>query len=229
MKKILLDYASAFAYTITGLILGLAFFLLFINFYHMQELNTKVDMTAYNQNNKALVEEKLETIRNNINVYNQSTYNGSLNIYGLNTVQIKLQNCLEILESKDMMKYFELGEVGINDSYNFSLDFKNKILNDCLVMQIKSLFNTDTVATLPNFYIIKPYVDLDLDTLLGSTDYIQSNIENSDHYYFSTDNNKTNFFDLTEDSYSSVMNNYQNSLDLMVEISNWYRSIVIGG
>ncbi len=55
------------------------------------------------------------------------------------------------------MKYFELGEVGINDSYNFSLDFKNKILNDCLVMQIKSLFNTDTVATLPNFYIIKPY------------------------------------------------------------------------
>ena len=223
MKKILLDYA------ITGLIFGLAFFLLFINFYHMQELNTKVDMTAYNQNNKALVEEKLETIRNNINVYNQSTYNGSLNIYGLNTVQIKLQNCLEILESKDMMKYFELGEVGINDSYNFSLDFKNKILNDCLVMQIKSLFNTDTVATLPNFYIIKPYVDLDLDTLLGSTDYIQSNIENSDHYYFSTDNNKTNFFDLTEDSYSSVMNNYQNSLDLMVEISNWYRSIVIGG
>lgn len=229
MKKILLDYASTFAYTITGLIFGLAFFLLFINFYHMQELNTKVDMTAYNQNNKALVEEKLETIRNNINVYNQSTYNGSLNIYGLNTVQIKLQNCLEILESKDMMKYFELGEVGINDSYNFSLDFKNKILNDCLVMQIKSLFNTDTVATLPNFYIIKPYVDLDLDTLLGSTDYIQSNIENSDHYYFSTDNNKTNFFDLTEDSYSSVMNNYQNSLDLMVEISNWYRSIVIGG
>ena len=186
-------------------------------------------MTAYNQNNKALVEEKLETIRNNINVYNQSTYNGSLNIYGLNTVQIKLQNCLEILESKDMMKYFELGEVGINDSYNFSLDFKNKILNDCLVMQIKSLFNTDTVATLPNFNIIKPYVDLDLDTLLGSTDYIQSNIENSDHYYFSTDNNKTNFFDLTEDSYSGVMNNYQNSLDLMVEISNWYRSIVIGG
>lgn len=229
MKKILLDYASTFAYTITGLIFGLAFFLLFINFYHMQELNTKVDMTAYNQNNKALVEEKLETIRNNINVYNQSTYNGSLNIYGLNTVQIKLQNCLEILESKDMMKYFELGEIGINDSYNFSLDFKNKILNDCLVMQIKSLFNTDTVATLPNFYIIKPYVDLDLDTLLGSTDYIQSNIENSDHYYFSTDNNKTNFFDLTEDSYSSVMNNYQNSLDLMVEISNWYRSIVIGG
>ena len=195
----------------------------------MQELNTKVDMTAYNQNNKALVEEKLETIRNNINVYNQSTYNGSLNIYGLNTVQIKLQNCLEILESKDMMKYFELGEVGINNSYNFSLDFKNKILNDCLVMQIKSLFNTDTVATLPNFNIIKPYVDLDLDTLLGSTDYIQSNIENSDHYYFSTDNNKTNFFDLTEDSYSGVMNNYQNSLDLMVEISNWYRSIVIGG
>ena len=145
MKKVLLEYANVFAYTITGLIFGLAFFLLFINFYHMQELAETVDVSAYNDTNKASVEEKIETIRNNINVYNQSTYNGSLNIYGLNTVQLKLQDCLEIIESEDMMKYFELDEIGINDSY------------------------------------------------------------------------------------SDIMNSYQNSLDLLVEVSNWYRDIVIGG
>ncbi|HIR59444.1 MAG TPA: hypothetical protein IAB38_05275 [Candidatus Onthousia excrementipullorum] len=229
MKKVLLEYANVFAYTITGLIFGLAFFLLFINFYHMQELAETVDVSAYNDTNKASVEEKIETIRNNINVYNQSTYNGSLNIYGLNTVQLKLQDCLEIIESEDMMKYFELDEIGINDSYNFTVDFKNKILNDCLVMQVKSLFNTDTVATLPNFDTIKPYVELDLEALLDSTNYVQSNIENSDHYYFSTETNKANFFNLVDDSYSDIMNSYQNSLDLLVEVSNWYRDIVIGG
>ena len=229
MKKVLLEYANVFAYTITGLIFGLSFFLLFINFYHMQELAETVDVSSYNDTNKATVESKIETIRNNISVYNQSTYTGSLNIYGLNTVQLKLQDCLETLESEDMMKYFELDEIGINDSYNFTLDFKNKILNDCLVMQVKSMFNTDTVAMLPNFNIIKPYVELNLDTLLDSTNYVQSNIENSDHYYFSTETNKANFFNLVDDSYSDVMNSYQNSLDLLVEISNWYRNVVLGG
>ena len=229
MKKFLLEYANVFAYTITGLIFGLAFFLLFINFYHMQELAETVDVSSYNDTNKATVESKIETIRNNISVYNQSTYTGSLNIYGLNTVQLKLQDCLEILESEDMMKYFELDEIGIKDSYNFTLDFKNKILNDCLVMQVKSMFNTDTVSMLPNFNVIKPYVELNLDTLLDSTNYVQSNIENSDHYYFSTETNKANFFNLVDDSYSDVMNSYQNSLDLLVEVSNWYRDIVIGG
>ena len=229
MKKVLLEYANVFAYTITGLVFGLSFFLLFINFYHMQELAETVDVSSYNDTNKATVESKIETIRNNISVYNQSTYIGSLNIYGLNTVQLKLQDCLEILESEDMMKYFELDEIGIKDSYNFTLDFKNKILNDCLVMQVKSMFNTDTVAMLPDFNTIKPYVELNLDTLLDSTNYVQSNIENSDHYYFSTETNKANFFNLVDDSYSDVMNSYQNSLDLLVEISNWYRNVVLGG
>ena len=127
------------------------------------------------------------------------------------------------------MKYFKLDKIGVKDSYNFSIDFKNRILNDCLVMQIKSIFNTDTVASLPNFSIIRPFVELDIDTLLGTTDYVQSNIENSDHYYFSTTNNKINFFDLAEDSYADVMNSYQSSLDLMVEVSNWYKNVVIGG
>ena len=229
MKKVLLEYANVFAYTITGLIFGLAFFLLFINFYHMQELAETVDVSSYNDTNKATVESKIETIRNNISVYNQSTYTISLNINGLNTVQLKLQDCLEILESEDMMKYFELDEIGIKDSYNFTLDFKNKILNDCLVMQVKSMFNTDTVSMLPNFNVIKPYVELNLDTLLDSTNYVQSNIENSDHYYFSTETNKANFFNLVDDSYSDVMNSYQNSLDLLVEVSNWYRNVVLGG
>ena len=68
MKKILLDYANTFAYTVIGLVFGLAFFLLFINFYHMQELDTRVDVVSYNANNKTQVEEKIAIIKNNISV-----------------------------------------------------------------------------------------------------------------------------------------------------------------
>ena len=66
MKKILLDYANTFAYTVIGLVFGLAFFLLFINFYHMQELDTRVDVVSYNANNKTQVEEKIAIIKINI-------------------------------------------------------------------------------------------------------------------------------------------------------------------
>ena len=229
MKKILLEYASMLAFTVTGLVFGLAFFLLFINFYHMEELAETVDIASYNDTNKASIENKINQIKNNISVYEQSNYQGSLNIYGLNTVKSRLENCVEIIESDDMMNYFDLDQIGINDSYNFTLDFRNKILNDCLVMQVTSMINTDTVESLPNFNLIKPYIQIDLDNLLNSYNYVQNNIENSDHYYFTTETNKTNFFDLTEDSYTETMNNYQSALDLLVEISNWYRYTVIGG
>ena len=229
MKKLLLEYANTFAYTITGLVFGCAFFLLFINFYHMQELSETVDVSLYNDNNKASIESKVQTIKDNIGVYSQSTYRGNLSIYGFNNVQARLQNCIDIIESEEMMKYLELDEVGIKDSYNFVVDYKNNILNDCLVMQVVSMLNTDTVQSLTNYNIISPLVESNVNSLLDSISYVQSNIENSDHYYFTTDSNKNNFFDLVEDSYSTTMNSYQNALDLLVEISYWYRSVVLGG
>ena len=229
MKKILLEYINMFAYTVIGLIFGLSFFLLFINFYHMQELSYVADISSYNNINSNNIKEKVETIKKNISVYDQASYNGNLNIYGLNTVKLNLESCIEIIESEDMSKYLGLDSIGIKDSYSFVTDFKNKILNDCLVIQIKSMFNTDTVSVLPNFNIIKPYVELNIDNLLKSVDYVQNNLENSDHYYFTTDNNKNNFFEIVSDSYTNTMNSYQSTLDLIVEISNWYRSIVVGG
>ena len=229
MKKILLEYANMFAYAITGLVFGLSFFLLFINFYHMQELSLTVDVTALNDTNKASIQSKIETIKNNISVYDQSTYTGNLNIYALNNAKLKLESCVEVFERDEMMKYLELDQIGIKDAYNFTIDYKNNILNDCLVMQIKSMFSSDVIALLPNYNLIEPYVDNNINILLSSIDYVESNIENSDHYYFTTDNNKNNFFDLVNDSYSDTMKDYQNALDLVVEISNWYRSVVIGG
>ena len=229
MKKVLLEYVNMFAYTITGLIFGLSFFLLFLNFYHMDELSYTVDVTSYNETNLQKVQSKVDTIKNNINVYDQNSYSGSLNIYGLNSVQMKLQQCIDVIESDEMMKFFKNDKIAVKDTYDFLTSYRSKILNNCLVLQIKSMFNSDTISTLPNYDIIKPYVDLNVDTLLSSTDYVQNNIENADHYYFSTESNKINFFNLVEDSYTYTMEDYQETLDLLVNISNWYRNVVIGG
>lgn len=229
MKKLLLEYANLIGYTITGLIFGLSFFLLFINFYHYEEINTTYDASSNVVTNKENINSKISTIKNNISVYNTNNYSGNLNVYGLNSMQLKLQSCVEILESEDMMKYFDINSVQLKDVYNFASDFNNNVLNDCFVMQLKSGFNEDTVSSLPNANIIKPYTDITFENLVSSTDYIISNVENADHYYFSTTNNKDNFFNLTEDSYLSLSFAYQNTLDFLVEVSNWYRMIVVGG
>ena len=166
MKKLLLEYANIIGYTITGLIFGLSFFLIFVNFYHYEEINTAYDVSSYSATNKENVISKINTIKSNISVYDPNNYSGSLNVYGLNNMQLKLQSCVEILESEDMMKYFDMTSVQLKDAYNFATDFNN---------------------------------------------------------------NKINFFNLTEDSYVSTSGAYQDTLDFLVEISNWYRTIVVGG
>lgn len=229
MKKLLLEYANIIGYTVTGLIFGLSFFLIFVNFYHYEEINTAYDVSSYSATNKENAISKINTIKSNISVYDPNNYSGSLNVYGLNNMQLKLQACVEILESEDMMKYFDMTSVQLKDAYNFATDFNNKVLNDCIVMQIKSGFNDEAVSSLPNANIIKPYVDTTLNNLVSFDEYITSNLENADHYFFSTNNNKINFFNLTEDSYVSTSGAYQDTLDFLVEISNWYRTIVVGG
>lgn len=229
MKKILLEYVNVIGYTITGLVFGFAFFLLFINFYHYQEINEKADVSKYNQTNKKLVIEKVDTIKKNINVYSQNKYKGNLNVYGLNNAKIKLQQCVEIIESDEVMKYLEKEEMELLDVYNFSRVMKNEVLNDCLVMQARTIFYTDSIEEFPDVQDIKPFVDISTKSLTDSVSFVQSNIENADHYYFSTNVNKINFFNLVEDSYYDLVNKYQITLDLLVEISSWYKDAVEGG
>ena len=229
MKKILLEYALMIGYTVTGLVFGVAFFLLFINFYHSQELAYVADVKSINATALEVSKNKIETIRNNLSVYNQNTYSGPYDIYALNTVQLKLQACLDDLESDKVSKYLAMDSIGIQDTYDFIIAIKDTALNDCLVMKVKSLFNNDIIAGLPNYYVIKPYVELDSNSLTGSLDYVQNLLEDTDHYHFSTDTNKKNFFSTVENSYTTGIGKYQLTLDLLVQISEWYKTVVVGG
>ena len=54
-------------------------------------------------------------------------------------------------------------------------------------------------------------------------------LENADNYYFTNDISKSSIFFLAKDSYSAINKNYQNTLDFLVEISEWYKNEVVGG
>ena len=229
IKKLLFDLTRTLGYTIIGLIFFFAFFLLFINFYHARELNLVIDVTSENTENQSLIAQKLDKVKKNVAVYSQNTYQGSNSIYDMNAIQIRLNSCIQSFESEEAKQTINKNEVMLKDVYKINSFYQNEILNDCIVMQLNA-FTTDTnVYSIPSLASLKPFIQLDVDHLLNSSNYLVGNLLNADSYFFSNDTNRETIFNLVEDIYYTTMQNYQNALDLLVEISNWYYKEVVGG
>ena len=229
MKKILFEYINIFAYVIVGLVFGFSFFLLFLNFYHYKEVNTKVNISANAVDNREKTTEKLNKIKTNASLYQQSTYNGKNNIYDMNAIQIKLNSCVKIFESEEYNNLANKETVELKDVYKLGKFYQNKVLNDCIVMQINSLAEENSSFSIASLSAIRPFLKTNINQLLTSNGYITSILENADNYYFTNDISKSSIFFLAKDSYSAINKNYQNTLDFLVEISEWYKSEVVGG
>ena len=229
MKKLLVEYAKIFGYTFTGLIFGLAFFLLFINFYHYKEINTTVDLSEKLNTEQETVNTKLEQIKNNLNNYDQYSYNGSENVFDLNNMKIRMNSCVTIFESEEAQNYFNKTTYSLKDVYDFAMFYQNQIYNNCVILQLNAFGADDGVFDMSSLNEIRPFVADTISTLNIPIEYITKNIENADMYYFSSDNNKTTVFNLSQMSFNKTMQSYQATLDLLVDLSAWYSNLVMGG
>lgn len=229
MKKVLLEYINIFAYTVVGMVFGFSFFLLFINFYHYKEINSTINVKEEMLDNKQKTEEKITKIKNNINLYQQNTYNGKNNIYDMNGIQIKLNSCVNNFESEEYKKLTNKENVEIKDVYELGKFYQNTILNDCVVLQLSGLADDNSSYSIASLSIIRPFLRTNINQLLSSNGYIISNLESDDNYYFTNDISKSSIFFLAKDSYNAINKNYQNTLDFLVEISEWYKNEVVGG
>lgn len=229
MKKMLLEYINIFAYALTGLVFGFSFFLLFLNFYHYKELSTKIDVSSEVVANDQKTKEKLEKIKTNINSYQQNSYQGRNNIYDMNSIQIKLNNCVKVFESDEYKELASKQTVELRDVYKLGKFYQNNILNDCVVMQLNTFIDEDNIFNIESLKNIRPFIKTTINEQLSSNGYITSSLENADNYYFTNDISRSSIFFLAKDSYNSINTNYQNTLDLLVELSDWYHNEVIGG
>ncbi len=229
MKRLLLEYINIFAYVIVGIVFGFSFFLLFLNFYHAKELSIKVNVSSDVSVNQAKTTEKLNKIKNNISLYQQNTYNGTNNIYDMNNIQFKLNSCVKIFESEEYNNLAKKENIELKDVYKLGKFYQNGILNDCIVMQINSLSEESSSYSIASLSKIRPFLKTNINQLLTSNGYITSNLENADNYYFTNDISRESIFFLAKDSYNAINKNYQNTLDFLVELSEWYKSEVVGG
>ncbi len=224
MKKFLIEYIKVIGYVVTGLVFSIAIFVLLVNFYHYKDVNE----VYYRGDNAVSAYEKnkgnLEEIKANSNSFDANKFKNNPNSFRLMSIKSNLDMCISKFEETDANKYFAKKNITIKDDYELLSKYQADIVNDCIVMDIYSISLPGT-----SYDSIKPFVDQNSRMLVNDLDFVKRSIQNNSSYQFSTNYDKTNIFDLTRDSYTKIVSSYDSSVNLVLEVSRWFKSYVNGG
>ncbi len=228
MKKLLVEYFNMIGYALCGIIFGLTFFLIFINFYHYNDISsTYLKQESDFKANKEL-KDKLQKINDNVASFDINNYSGTENIYALASIKTRLETCSSKINNEDLTKILDKKEVTIKDVYEMQQFYQINISNECLV---KQLYELVTPTDNPNLQISKlnelsPFLKNNIEDLMKSTDYLQKVIKNNSSYSFSSNSSKIDLYEQTKDSYYALLNNYRSAIDFIYDISVWYKEVL---
>lgn len=228
MKKLLIEYVNIVGYIITGLVFALACFILFINLYHNKEVSNEfvksdsyVDVYTKNK-------EKIAEMKNSIASFDPNNYRGNIDQLDLISINSKLNICVSKYEETEANKIFVKEKVNVRDVYQLLNLYQSDIINDCITLQIYSMNVSSNSDRLQSFNQIKPYVEMNSKFLMNDLNYVKRVLQNNSSYQFSSDYDKINIFNMTRDSYTMIEASYQNSIDLVYSVSQWFNQILRG-
>ena len=172
MKKFITDYLNIIIYCILGLVLMIASFYLFINYYHSEEVKTTIyvsDTDAKYLNYK----QNLETLDNNLTKYKNSTNKDK----SKDTLYNKLYTCSHIL--KDAGTFYQVipNQFYTNyDIYQLGSKFQTDILNICYASHL-SYLTTNEVDE--NLQIVGSFLKNDVNILSNQIKFAMEEIQNN--------------------------------------------------
>lgn len=220
--KIMKEFFSVFGFSITGLIFGFSFFLLFSNIYSYKEVNSSymvqdADFTIYQDMKK-----KLSSIREISNSFDSNSYSGQEDLFSMIQLQSKLNTCVDKIDTSTFDKLLTKKQVFIKDNYEMQQYYQSVIADECLVKQLYELTSNNSLKlnVLSDYHL---FLQADIDNLIKTTDYIQKEFKSNSGYYFPSTNIKETLYDRTRDSYYSLVNSYKNSIDFIYDIALWYQ------
>ncbi len=231
MKKFLVEYINLIGKTVLGLVFGLSFFLLFLNFYHYKEIRTVYTPSQENGTDYEKLLRQVDVIKQNAAAYSQNTYQGNEDVFDMLGMQSKLNACAQAYENETLKNLLSKESYVAEDVYELVNYYQNSILNDCIVLQFYSFGDsTSTTYKSERLRSISPFLKVEMDNLLNSsTGYVKNNLKNNDIYYFSNEDSKNTVFELTKDSYQEMMGQYKSTLNFLETFSNWYKNVAQGG
>ena len=209
MSKKIRNYLGLLAYTITGLIFGFAFFLLFLNIYHTSEVNSKYvksseEIDAYNEFSGSLT--LLKNKIDKINLNDEKKIN----------ISNRLNSCIKSLSNEEFLNYVKKKKIDDLDIYQMKNVFQNEIVDGCLVKQLYTMTEDNDNKD------ILPFIKNDIDILLANMSYVEDNLLDNSSYKFSSNFSKTNIYNAKQESYYQVVNSYRRVVDVVNIVSDYY-------
>ena len=226
MKKILNEYFNILGYTLTGLLFGLSFFLICINFYHYKNVHDvyvkqEIDVEINNE-----IKNKLKNIKANISYYDVNNYNGIEDKYSLLKIKNKLDSCVNSIQNEEFSNIISKSQINIKDIYEMQQFYQKNISNECLVKQLYELsLDSNTTINVSSLSVLRPFLNDNINNLKDSNEYVKKVIKGNSSYYFTTETSKMSVYDILRDSYYSIQADYVQSLDFIEDISIWFKNV----
>ena len=220
--KIIKEFSYVFAFSITGLIFGFSFFLLFSNIYSYKEVNSSYEVQDTEFTTYKEMKQKLNSIREIANSFDSNNYKGQEDLFSMVQVQSKLNTCVDKIDTSSFDKLLTKKKIYIKDNYEMQQYYQSVISDECLVKQLYDL-TTNKNLKLSGLDDSSLFLQNEIDNLIKSTDYIQKEIKSNSSYYFPSTNIKETLYDKTRDSYYSLLDDYKNSIDFVYDIALWYQ------
>ena len=221
----MIEYCNIIAYSITGIVFGFSFFLLFINFYHYKDVNTTYKKQDSDFKINQILKTKLEKINDNANSFNPNVYKGSENIYSLSSIKSRLNICVSKINNDELTKILDKKVIDIKDVYDMQQFYQINIANECLVKQLYEVSTLSDKFQISGLSNVSLFMEDNINNLIKSSDYLQRVIKNNSSYYFSSNSNKIDLYDQTKDSYYALLNNYTEAVDFIYDVSLWYSEV----
>lgn len=220
--KIIKEFSYVFAFSITGLIFGFSFFLLFSNIYSYKEVNSSYEVQDTEFTTYKEMKQKLNSIREIANSFDSNNYKGQEDLFSMVQVQSKLNTCVDKIDTSSFDKLLTKNKIYIKDNYEMQQYYQSVISDECLVKQLYDL-TTNKNLKLNGLDDSSLFLQNEIDNFIKSTDYIQKEIKSNSSYYFPSTNIKETLYDKTRDSYYSLLDDYKNSIDFVYDIALWYQ------
>ncbi len=220
--KIIKEFSYVFAFSITGLIFGFSFFLLFSNIYSYKEVNSSYEVQDTEFTTYKEMKQKLNSIREIANSFDSNNYKGQEDLFSMVQVQSKLNTCVDKIDTSSFDKLLTKNKIYIKDNYEMQQYYQSVISDECLVKQLYDL-TTNKNLKLSGLDASSLFLQNEIDNLIKSTDYIQKEIKSNSSYYSPSTNIKETLYDKTRDSYYSLLDDYKNSIDFVYDIALWYQ------
>lgn len=223
------EYLKIIAYMLIGVVFSFSSFYLFINIFHIIELNKSYSIDI---NETAMVQDyyqKIDNIEKNVSNFQASSYKGTISTSKMMVVQQNIKQCATVLKSTYLEDIKENDSIQIVDVYKLRDSYENEILSDCIINNLYWTLspkenNMNSKILIDNQELMKLYVE----GLKSNTSYLKKDLLNNSSYYFNTSTASSGVKDNVRDGFYETLSAYKEASLYVEYISNWFKNEVGG-